>query len=1295
MRNEVSIKIKVDANTKTLEELNKKLGETRVEAKALGKDTDLHLNFESKEIVIAKKELDELAAKAMSAGAALNLKVRVAADGNIKMLTSDFEDLKAKAAAAENGVSSFGDKVKGIATAAAGLYVVHEAFGVLKDGAKKAIEVTAQFETFSATLKTITGSSIEAKKAMAWIEDFAAKTPYELADVTAAFVKLKSYGIDPIKGDTLKTLGDTASAMGKTLDQAVEAMADAMTGEYERLKEFGIKSSSEGDKVKFAWATASGELREITVKNNADIVQDTLKTIWNEKYKGAMDERSKTFEGLASNLADNVNKALRTIAEESGAFDGIKNGITEVSAYLGSLTKDDIREFTEGVKTATKAAAALVEVFAVYKTSGWLLTGLSFVIDNYKQIATAIRAAAAAQVTLNLAMKANPVMLAAGVIATAVTAFTFMGDEAEKSGDKATKAMDKTAEAAKEAEKTVKGSAIGKTKAEAEAAAEIEKNTKELKDKLKGYSEERRLSHEKTVEGLKKKELELKDAIEKAQKELHDKLKKLETERLDSQRDLNIKIAEINRGMMDNASAYEDKLKQADKAYALAKEDLRAKDLESYKKHMAEYLRLTTENAGKAIEVDGKVVVSKETTANIAKEAIKKTAAMENEYYAIKKQQEIAAHNQKIELLQVELKATQTKIQAELTQLQILAKIYEAMTGKSLDIKIDTAQGQAALAALDAQYKKLESSKIKVDVDTAQAESAIKKTEAAAKKGATIDVEADTERANKDLKNLKEENSSIVIEIQGEAEALKKDIEAFKQPTESKHTITGKVANKTDLDALKKDTSSTHTVYVKTVQTRQNGGEIFDIGRARGLESGGALAGYGGGDTVPTMLEPGEFVIRKEAVARYGHALMHNLNTLSLEPKIQKFATGGLVLGEADNLFVKERNSGGSSSSYSYGSNGEPTKLSLTLANPPFNAAVPDYDALVAELAKMTSAIEALRSSNNGMMSLETADKVVKLEAEQTALKDTYAKQESAFRSEIKAQSKAYTAKIDSGLRNVGASVIDAPEINPNASGQDDEIQGYIDDAKDTYQNAMDSVRDAIDNFIEPFKKYGATAPDLSSYKDLRSLSQKAIEVKRKADSFKNRDFSILESGGIDRRANEILRSYDGTRMYVPGTPEYQSYINSQRLELLLNGRILSPWEKSLSAATAEAQGLKNILKFQVGGDVPNLANGAKLSGYGGGDIVPAWLEPGEFVVRKEATSHYGGDLLHSINNLSFNIPSALKFQNGGPVPGVNIGSNISRDVNINIRGDRGENIQLHGDDAMAKALENYLRRRA
>ena len=129
--------------------------------------------------------------------------------------------------------------------------------GALGYGLKRAfINPAAQFERFETVLKTIEGSSEKARESMNWIDDFAVKTPYELAQVTDAFVKLRAYGMNPTDG-LLRDLGDASAAMGKPLMQAVEAIADAVTGENERLKEFGVKSPAPSRAANSATSTPS------------------------------------------------------------------------------------------------------------------------------------------------------------------------------------------------------------------------------------------------------------------------------------------------------------------------------------------------------------------------------------------------------------------------------------------------------------------------------------------------------------------------------------------------------------------------------------------------------------------------------------------------------------------------------------------------------------------------------------------------------------------------------------------------------------------------------------------------------------------------------------------------------------------------------------------------------------------------------------------------------------------------------------------------------------------------------
>src|SRR5690606_9666440 len=60
--------------------------------------------------------------------------------------------------------------------------------------------------------------------------------------------------------------------------------------------------------------------------------------------------------------------------------------------------------------------------------------------------------------------------------------------------------------------------------------------------------------------------------------------------------------------------------------------------------------------------------------------------------------------------------------------------------------------------------------------------------------------------------------------------------------------------------------------------------------RVKHFARGGSVGGSGNRDTVPAMLTPGEFVIRKQAAQRIGYNKLQKMND-----GVQRFATGGIV----------------------------------------------------------------------------------------------------------------------------------------------------------------------------------------------------------------------------------------------------------------------------------------------------------------------------------------------------------------------------------------------------------------
>lgn len=120
---------------------------------------------------------------------------------------------------------------------------------------------------------------------------------------------------------------------------------------------------------------------------------------------------------------------------------------------------------------------------------------------------------------------------------------------------------------------------------------------------------------------------------------------------------------------------------------------------------------------------------------------------------------------------------------------------------------------------------------------------------------------------------------------EGMDDAEKKWLENWSNMASTTMDLIDRIDTRLDQVANKRRTAK---LYVEEVQAHATGGLIHR------LASGGKLPGYGGGDRISALLEAGEYVIRKEAVAKFGSGLFHALNSLRI-PEIPRFATGGQV----------------------------------------------------------------------------------------------------------------------------------------------------------------------------------------------------------------------------------------------------------------------------------------------------------------------------------------------------------------------------------------------------------------
>ena len=198
----------------------------------------------------------------------------------------------------------------------------------------KMISVARQTERMTAQLRTMTGSMSLANLEFDRLNKFATQTPFTLQQSVDAFVKLKALGLDPSERAML-SYGNTASAMGKDMMQMIEAVADASTGEFERLKEFGIKARQHGDQVTFTFRGI-----ETTVQNSSENIQQYLLNIGETDFAGAMANQMDTIDGKTSNMEQAFNDLWREMGKGLGISDKVKSVLDTVSEAINAVTRE-------------------------------------------------------------------------------------------------------------------------------------------------------------------------------------------------------------------------------------------------------------------------------------------------------------------------------------------------------------------------------------------------------------------------------------------------------------------------------------------------------------------------------------------------------------------------------------------------------------------------------------------------------------------------------------------------------------------------------------------------------------------------------------------------------------------------------------------------------------------------------------------------------------------------------------------------------------------------------------------
>jgi hypothetical protein len=232
------------------------------------------------------------------------------------------------------------DAIGSAASKVGGIVAGAFAIGSVVSFGQGIIAATSEFQKFEAVLSNTLGSSSAAQLALSQIQQFAATTPFQINELTGAFVKLANQGFTP-NITQMRLLGDLASSTGKSFDQLAEAILDAQTGEFERLKEFGVRAAVAGDQVTFTFKGIKTQ-----VDNTSEAIRGYVLSLGAaEGVSGSMEKISGTLGGRISNVQDSFTQLQTTIGSiNSGALFTFVGLLQKALSYFNEIINLDLKK---------------------------------------------------------------------------------------------------------------------------------------------------------------------------------------------------------------------------------------------------------------------------------------------------------------------------------------------------------------------------------------------------------------------------------------------------------------------------------------------------------------------------------------------------------------------------------------------------------------------------------------------------------------------------------------------------------------------------------------------------------------------------------------------------------------------------------------------------------------------------------------------------------------------------------------------------------------------------------------
>jgi hypothetical protein len=277
------------------------------------------------------------------------------------------------------------------------LLMSDELLEVLGEGmlivAESIVTAITAFEDYEDAVQAATGSSESAAAAMGMLEDFALNTTAGIEDVVAAFVELRTNGLDASR-ESLQAYGNVAAGLNLTMEEMAQAVGDAAARNFSKLNETQLKAKESGDKVIFTYHGVTTE-----VANTSKAIAGFIKQMGDAEFAGAMEDQAGGVTGAFEAMSEAWRKLSRDMGE-GGVTQGLINFQTsmtetakaaeELGRMIGSWLGAELTGLGNFIQTTVREVTALIDAFSSLGSAimsipliGSAISGAKNLLDSY------------------------------------------------------------------------------------------------------------------------------------------------------------------------------------------------------------------------------------------------------------------------------------------------------------------------------------------------------------------------------------------------------------------------------------------------------------------------------------------------------------------------------------------------------------------------------------------------------------------------------------------------------------------------------------------------------------------------------------------------------------------------------------------------------------------------------------------------------------------------------------------------------------------------------------------------